>query len=158
MPHNTVLCLMHVCILGGFKSTILYSTVAIVWCEKKILNYIQKFRNVGLEIFVNSQSWKSQVAPDILKLWCRLNRWENRKVVCSLKKSLDKIYNYTFGFKPCPFGLRKWLDLVVVIFFKNAKKITSVSWSSRCNFFCKKYLCSENHKFRFIYFWTCDFH
>ena len=32
------------------------------------------------------------------------------------------------------------------------------TWSSRCNFFWKKYLCSENHKFRFNYFWTCDFH
>ena len=31
-------------------------------------------------------------------------------------------------------------------------------WSSCCNFFCKKYSCSENHKFRFNYFWTCDFH
>ena len=36
--------------------------------------------------------------------------------------------------KPCPFGLRKWLDPVVVIFFKNAKKITSVGWSNRCKF------------------------
>ena len=28
-------------------------------------------------------------------------------------------------YKPCPFGLRKWLDFVVVIFFKNNEKITS---------------------------------
>ena len=27
--------------------------------------------------------------------------------------------------KPCTFGLRKWLDPVVVIFFKNAKKVLS---------------------------------
>ena len=38
-------------------------------------------------------------------------------------------------FKPCPFGLRKWLDPVVVFFFKNTKNITSVGWSSRCKFF-----------------------
>ena len=37
--------------------------------------------------------------------------------------------------EPCPFGLRKWVDPVVAIFFKNAKKITSVGWSSRCKFF-----------------------
>ena len=29
----------------------------------------------------------------------------------------------------------KWLDPVIVIFFKNAKRITSVGWSSRCKFF-----------------------
>ena len=32
--------------------------------------------------------------------------------------------------KPCPFGLIKRLDPVVVIFFKNAKKITSVGSSA----------------------------
>ena len=68
--------------------------------------------------------------------------------------------------KKYPFGLRKWLDPVVEIFFKNANKNTSgglilylenMAWSYTVTFF-KKYLCSENHKFRFDYFWTCDFH
>ena len=34
------------------------------------------------------------------------------------------------NFKPCPFGLIKRLDPVVVIFFKNVKKITSVGSSA----------------------------
>ena len=72
MPHNTVLCLMHVCILGGFKSTILYS------------------RNVELDIFFKSQPWKSQVATEIIVQIKRVK--ERRK-----QKSLDEIYNYTFG-------------------------------------------------------------
>ena len=48
------------------------------------------------------------------------------------------------------------------------KNLQVVIWSSRffwnaldpivVIFFFKKYFCSENHKFRFNYFWTCDFH
>ena len=52
---------------------------------------------------------------------------------------------------PCSFesGLRKFaLDPVVVIFFKNAKKVTSggliLSLAKFGLFFCKKYLFSEN--------------
>ena len=30
--------------------------------------------------------------------------------------------------KPCPFGLRKWLDFVVVIFSKKAEEIEVVVW------------------------------
>ena len=87
---------------------------------------------------------------------------------CSMLKKLYQ--NQTQ--KPCPFesGLRKFaLDPVVVIFFKKLQKnykwwsdpvvifFLKWTWSSHCNSFCKQYLCSENHKFRFNYFWTCDF-
>ena len=34
--------------------------------------------------------------------------------------------NQKIGYKPCPFGLIKRLDPIVVIFSKNVKKITSV--------------------------------
>ena len=52
---------------------------------------------------------------------------------------------------------------VIVIFFKNAEKITSggliqyLAWSHTLTF-CKKYLCSKKHKFRINYIWTCDFY
>ena len=42
-----------------------------------------------------------------------------------LNSKYEVTYNLCVPLKPCPFGLRKWLDPVIVIFFKNAKKNTS---------------------------------
>ena len=74
-------------------------------------------------------------------------------------------------FKPCSFesGPRKYLTQSCIFFQRMTKKLQVVVWSSRCKicgtaldpiiviFFCKKYICRENHKLRFNYFWTCDF-
>ena len=40
-----------------------------------------------------------------------------------------------------PFELRKWLDFVVVIFFKNVEKIASDGLITSLEKFGKKYLC-----------------
>ena len=62
-------------------------------------------------------------------------------------------------YKTCPFGsrLRKFALGPVAKSGGLILYLEKFGWSHTLTL-CKRYLCSENHKFTITYFWTCVFH
>ena len=56
-------------------------------------------------------------------------------------------------------ALSIWFRIFVFccFFSKMQQKLQLVVWLCSCIFFLTNFLCSENHKLRMIYFWTCVF-
>ena len=63
--------------------------------RKKLLNYIQKFRNVeGPTLKISGSTWYTEIIVQIKRV---KERRKQKSYLQFKKKSLDRIYNYTFG-------------------------------------------------------------
>ena len=95
--------------------------------EKNYNDWIKSFSKSKWTGLISKLGLKKKIGKNLYfkipkKVWC-----------CFLTFLLTMLWPYCFNkkwvnfsrWKPCPFGLRKWLDLVDVTFFKNAEKNTS---------------------------------